>query len=149
MQVFTMCKNTYAVLLTRWAQHTQTHTQMKRKPKVLHSTLQPMSETSWGSEFGLYLVVGGKGVFRDAAPDKGRWSDPPSHVGDSRLVPEFGWRIIGVHGGGVRVALSFLVEGQQRHVRRLDGPLLNPRDSKNPFVQQRRPPVTTLRNRPS
>ena len=71
-----------------------------------------------------------EGMLRDAAPEKGRWSDPQSHVGDSR----FGWRIIGVHGGGVRVALSFLVEGQQRHVRCLDGPLLNPRDSKNPFI---------------
>ena len=60
MQVFTMGKNTYAVLLTRRAQHTQTYTQMKRKPKVLYSTLQLMSETSWGSEFGLYLVVGGR-----------------------------------------------------------------------------------------
>uniref|UniRef100_A0A8C4NHJ0 Translocator protein n=1 Tax=Eptatretus burgeri TaxID=7764 RepID=A0A8C4NHJ0_EPTBU len=35
---------------------------------------------------------------------------------------------------GVRVALSFLVEGQQRHIRRLDGPMINPRDSKNPLV---------------
>ena len=75
-------------------------------------------------------------MLRDAAPDKGRWSGPQSHVGDSRLVAEFGWRIIiGVHGGWVRVALSFLVEGQQRHVRCLDGPVLNPRDSINPFVK--------------
>ena len=35
---------------------------------------------------------------------------------------------------GVGVALSFLVEGQQRHVRRIDDLLLNSRDSKNPFV---------------
>ena len=33
---------------------------------------------------------------------------------------------------GVRVVVSFLVEGQQRHVRRLDDLLLNPRNSKNP-----------------
>ena len=39
-------------------------------------------------------------MLHDAAPDKGRWSGPQSHVGDSRLVAEFGWRIIGVRGGG-------------------------------------------------
>ena len=32
-----------------------------------------------------------EGMLRDAAPDKARWSDPQLHVGDSRLVVEFGW----------------------------------------------------------
>ena len=48
------------------------------------------------------------------------------------------WRssVMNVRGPrrGVRVALSFLVEGQQRHIHCLDDLLLNPRDSKNPFV---------------
>ena len=93
MQVFTMGKNTYAVLLTRRAQHTQTqtHTQMKRKPKVLYSTLQPMSETSWGSEFGLYLVVGGKGVLGNAAPVTGRRPGPSRMCGTRGLWPAATW----------------------------------------------------------
>ena len=67
--------------------HTHTHTQMKRKPKVLYSTLQPMSETSWGSEFGLYLVVGGKGVLGNAAPVTGRWPGPSRMCGTRGLWP--------------------------------------------------------------
>ena len=33
---------------------------MKRKPRVFIGPSQPWRETSWGSEFGGYLIVGGK-----------------------------------------------------------------------------------------
>ena len=56
--------------------HTQSHTQKEKKPRSLYWTLQPMRETSWGSEFGW-------------APVGRRRSQP--HVWDSWLVAAAVW----------------------------------------------------------
>ena len=64
---------------------------MKINPEFFIGPPQPRRETSWGSESGWVPDRRRKGVFRDAAPDKGRWFGPQSHVWDSWFVAELGW----------------------------------------------------------
>ena len=108
---------------------------MKRNPEFFIGPSQLRRETSWGSEFGWVPGRRRKGVLRAAAPDWSLVWSPVTRVG---LEVRGGARVVssGVHGGGVGVALSFLVEGQQRHVRHLD----DLRNSKNPFRDSKNPP---------
>ena len=119
--------------------HTQTHTQMKRNPEFFIGPSQPRRETSWGSEFGWVPGRQRKGVLHAEAPDQ--WSLVWSPVARVGLKVRGGTRVVNGRGPrrGVRVALSFLVEGQ-RHVRPLNDLLLNPRDRKNPFVTAKKTP---------
>ena len=77
----------------------QTHTNEK-KTQSLYWTLAAVERDKLGVRVRWVPDRRRGGMLHDAAPDESRWSDPQSHVGDSRLVAEFGWRIIGVHGGG-------------------------------------------------
>ena len=75
-----------------------------------------------------------------------QWSLVWSPVARVGLEVHGGVRVVssGVRGGGVGVALSFLVEGQQRHVRHLD----DLRNSKKPFCDSKNPPKRPTKNSP-
>ena len=94
-----MGKNTYAVLLTDGLTRRHSH-KKKRNPRVLYWTLAAVERDKLEVRVRWVPDRRREGVLHHVAPDKGRWSDPQSHVRDSRPVAEFGWRIIGVHGGG-------------------------------------------------
>ena len=70
--------------------HADTHTN-ENKPRVLYWTLAAEERDELGSESSWVPDRWRKGVLRDAAPDKGRWFGPQSHVWDSWFVAELEW----------------------------------------------------------
>ena len=110
--------------------HADTHTKRKETQSSFLDPPTDERETSWGSEFVAYLVVGGKAcsMVRHLPKVVGLVT-----VAGGGLVVCGGARVVNSRGPRreVGVALPFLVEAQQRRVHRLDDPLLNPRDSKN------------------
>ena len=71
--------------------HADTHIN-ENKPRVLYWILAAEErDDSWGSESSWVPDRRSKGVLRDAAPGKGRWFGPQSHVWDSWFVTELRW----------------------------------------------------------
>ena len=106
---------------------------MKRNSESLLDPRSHGERQAGGQSSVVDLTVGGRACSTMRHLTRSFVYSPVARVG---LVVRGGARVVNSRGPRreVGVALPFFVEAQQRCVRRLDDPLLNPHDSKNSFV---------------